>query len=37
MSSRVAPYSLRMRLAVTGTTVSWLLAVVFFYLGWRTL
>jgi len=26
-----------MRIAVAGTTISWLLAVVFFYLGWRTL
>jgi|GEM_PF-6985251 len=37
MSSRVASYSVRMRIAVAGTTISWLLAVVFFYLGWRTL
>ena len=32
-----APYSLRIRLAVIGVTISWSLSILFFYLGWRSL
>jgi hypothetical protein len=32
-----APYSLRIRLALVGVTVSWTLSLVFFYLGWRSM
>jgi hypothetical protein len=37
MSTVPAPYSLRIRLAVAGVTISWTLSLVFFYLGWRSL
>ena len=36
-ASEPAPYSLRIRLAVAGVTISWSLSILFFYLGWRSL
>jgi hypothetical protein len=37
MASVPAPYSVRIRLAIAGLTISWTLSLVFFYLGWRSL
>ncbi len=31
----IAPYSTRHRLALSGLFIAWLLAAVFFFLGWR--
>jgi hypothetical protein len=32
-----APYSVRIRLAIVGVSISWSLSIVFFYLGLRSI
>jgi hypothetical protein len=37
MSTVPAPYSVRIRLAILGLSISWSLSIVFFYLGLRSI